>query len=702
MGNEIVTGLIEELDDLELMRHRFKAAEEAETLDRVAAMECIEFYFGRQWAANVLQQREGRPSLTLNKLPAIMRQILNEELQNPPSIEITPEGDGATDESAEAKQGLAKHVELHSQAELAYSNAFLYMVLGGFASWRVDHDYIPRSFDQDLFIRPIFNPFAVYWDPASIEPDKSDARFCFVVLDLGTDAFKDQYPNSELSGLNDFEGIGNRAPGWVWKDGCRVVEYFYTECEDATLVKLVDGRIVYDDEIPDGARIATDDDGEPISRKDTRRRVFCAHSNGVEWLRKPEKLPTSHIPIVTVLGERLWISDEGRFRVKGAVHDLMEAQRMFNYNSSAITETMALGARANWIATVEQIDPFMDLWASANQRNISVLPYHNVPGIPPPTKISSEPPIQGMSAVRMQSEQDLRSISGVYDATAAGSGLTQPESGKAVLARRWQTSTGNVHWTKHLAVGIKRTAEILLDYFPHIYDTGRVMRILGKDRQEKQIYVHSGRPETVPPMLPDGIADVIDLSTGRHSVTVSINKNYDSMQQETVQLMLSLIEVNPALAPILADLVIGEMNFPNKQAFVDRLQRALPPGLQDQKGPADPNQVMAQNAQLMQSNQKMMAQIQQLTQMLQTKALEGQSRERIEAMKLRATQISSAARLEAQRVKSQASILTRAADKQFDAAHDHALATHEHIHDVMLAGHQRALNPPAPQTELTQ
>jgi hypothetical protein len=185
MGNEIVTGLIEELDDLELMRHRFKAAEEAETLDRVAAMECIEFYFGRQWAANVLQQREGRPSLTLNKLPAIMRQILNEELQNPPSIEITPEGDGATDESAEAKQGLAKHVELHSQAELAYSNAFLYMVLGGFASWRVDHDYIPRSFDQDLFIRPIFNPFAVYWDPASIEPDKSDARFCFVVLDLG-------------------------------------------------------------------------------------------------------------------------------------------------------------------------------------------------------------------------------------------------------------------------------------------------------------------------------------------------------------------------------------------------------------------------------------------------------------------------------------------------------------------------------------
>jgi vacuolar-type H+-ATPase subunit H len=300
-----------------------------------------------------------------------------------------------------------------------------------------------------------------------------------------------------------------------------------------------------------------------------------------------------------------------------------------------------------------------------------------------------------MSAARLQSESDLRSISGVYDATTQPQTMS-PESGKAILARRWQTSTGNVNWSKHLAVGVKRTADILLKYFPVIYDTGRVMRITGKDQQQKQIVVHSGRPETVPAFLPDGVQSVIDLSAGRYSSTVSINKNYDSQQQETVQMMLSLIEINPALAPILADLVVSEMNFPNKKAFVDRLQRALPPGLQDTNKPTDPNQLAAQNSQLMQANQKLMAQVQQLSQMIQTKALEGQSRERIEEMKLRATQISSAARLEQQRIKSQATILTRAADKMFDATHDHALATREHIHDVMLAGHQRALNPPAP------
>jgi hypothetical protein len=139
-SNEVIDGApLSELDDLALMRKRFKAAEEAETLDRVSALEAIEFYFGHQWADEIERQRraDGRPCFTLNKLPAIVRQVLNEELQNPPSIEITPEGDGADDDTAEAQQGLAKHVETHSQAELAYGNAYQYLVLGGFASWRV-------------------------------------------------------------------------------------------------------------------------------------------------------------------------------------------------------------------------------------------------------------------------------------------------------------------------------------------------------------------------------------------------------------------------------------------------------------------------------------------------------------------------------------------------------------------------------------
>ena len=681
-----------DLDDLAQMRQRFHDAEDAETINRVAALEAISFYFGDQWndAIERARKAEGKPCFTLNKLPSILKQILNESRANPPAIEVEPGGGGATEDTAEAVQGLTRHVETHSEAKLAYENAMEYMCIGGFASWRIDHDYLPKSFDQEIFINPIWNPFSVYWDPGAQKPDKSDARYCFITLDLSCEEHNDAYPDSELAGLSDFAGIGDQAPGWLSRNGARVAEYYTIETENVTLVQLDDGTCCYDDEIPKGAKIALDEDGEPIERKDVRKTAYLAHTNGVEWLKKKKKLPTDDIPIITITGDKLIV--DGEVRIKGAVEDLMEPARMFNYDSSAIAETMALGTKAQWIATAEQIEPYKEIWKQSNQRNLAVLPYKNIAGVAPPSKIATEPPIQAMSAVRMMAADDLRSISGVFDATQAPNG--GEESGKAILARRHQSSTGNINYTGNLARGLKRTADILLKYFPVFYDKGRVFRILGTDRQPKTIAVHAGRPDTLPTNLPDDLSGVFDLNVGDHSVTVSVAKSYDTVQQETLDMMLSLIEAEPNLAPIIGDLVVGLMNFPGKQAFVDRLQKALPPNLQDQKDPTDPDQLQQHNGMLMQQNQKLMASVQQLTQMMQTKQIEGQSRERVEGMKVQASQIAANAKLEQTRIQAQVSILKEKAGKQFDAVHDHAMADKGHVHSVMLASHQAALNPP--------
>ena len=672
---------LETLDDLAILRARFHGAEEAETLNRVAALEAVSFYFGDQWADDIERARraDGRPCFTLNRLPAIVKQVLNEVAANPPAIEIEPEGDGSEDDQAEAVQGLARHVETHSDAELAYGNAFMYMVVGGFASWRITHDYLPQSFDQDCFIEPIWNPFSVYWDPGSKKPDKSDARYCVVTSDLSVEEHQEQFPDSELAGLNDFSGLGDRAPGWLHKDGCRVVEYYTLETEDATLVQLDDGRAVYDDEIPPGARVAVDETGAPISRPDRRRTAYHAISNGLEWLKKREKLATDDIPIVTIYADAMLV--DGERRVKGMVEDLMEAQRIFNFNSSSIAETMALGSRANWVAIAEQIEPYLDLWRQSSSRNIAVLPYKNVPGAERPSKITNEPPIQAMSAARQQSADDLRSISGVYDATQSPRG--GEESGRAIITRRHQAATGNSNYVKCLGRGVKRTANILLKLFPEIYDTGRVKRILGRDRQNKTIMVHAGRPESLPAMLPDGITGVFDLTVGSYSVTVNVGPSYDTLREETLEMMLALVGAEPALAPLLGDLIVNLMNFSGKQAFVDRLQRALPPALQDRDSQTDPGQLAAQNGQLMQANQKLMAQVQQLSQLIQTKQIEGASREKVAELKVQATAIASAARLESQRIKEKSAILRSSADHQFTAAHDHALEIRKHLHSLM-------------------
>lgn len=688
------------------MRQRFHEAEEAETLNRIAAEDALRFYFGEQWADEIERQRkaDGRPCFTLNKLPAILRQILNEAEANPPAIQVNPVADGADEDIAEVLQGLFRHVENNGEGgSVAYWRAFLYMVIGGFGSWRVLHDYLPKSFDQDLYLERIPNPFSVYWDPAAKKLDKSDARYCFVTQDLTRDQFRELYPDSELAGLSDFAGIGDQAPGWFTQHGVRVVEYFTVETEPATLVKLDTGAVVWEDEMPQGAGIAKDASGRPVTRDDLRRRGFRAVSNGVEWLEPKKELPSDDIPVVTIAADDLVV--DGETRIKGAVADLTEAQKLFNYNSSAIAETMALGSKANWLATAEQIEPYKSIWQQANTRNFAVLPYKNVPGAPTPEKIATEPPIQAMSAARLQSADDLRSISGVYDATQAPNG--GEESGKAILARRRQTSTGNRHYLNNLARGMRRTAQILLKYFPKIYDTARVMRITGTDMQPKQVVVHGGQPDSVPAVLPDAVKGVFDLSAGLYDVTFTVGDSHETKRQESVEMLLELAAANPAIVPIIGDLIVAEMDFSGKKAVVERLQRALPPQLQDTQNPADPHALAAQASQLQAANQQLMQQVQQLTQLMQTKQIENASRERVEGMKLEAASVRAQAGLEQERIKAQASILTHAADQHFGAVHDHALASRQEqhqagmarldqVHSMMSAEHNAALAPAAP------
>jgi hypothetical protein len=680
---------LDELDALALMRKRFQDAEEAETLNRISAEDSLRFYFGDQWADEIERERkaDGRPCFTLNKLPAILKQVINESRQNPPAIQISPVADGADEDKAEALQGLTRHVEQNGEgAAVAYETAFTYLCIGGFASWRVLHDFLPMSFDQDLSIARIRNPFSVYWDPASQKLDKSDARYCFITTDFSNEAYADEFPDSELVGLTDFSGVGDRAPGWASKSGCRTVEYFYIESEDVQLVKIESGRNVYEDEIPEGSRIAKGPDGKPISRPDVRKTAWVAVSNGVEWLKKPEELPTNDIPVVSIFGDELIV--DGDDRLKGMVYDLEEPGRLFNYNSSAIAETMAVGSKANWVATAEQIEPYMALWKQANNRAMAVLPYKHVPGVLPPSKISSEPPIEAMSAARLQSADDLRSISGVYDATQSPNG--GEESGRAVLARRHQTSTGNVNWAGNLGRGVRRTAQILLKYFPVIYDTARVMRILGIDQQPKQIIVHAAQPEGVAGLMTDGIKGVFDLTVGTYDVVAQLGRGDESKRQEAVDMLLSLAQAAPMIIPVIGDLIVNEMDFAGKKAIVARMQKALPPGLQDNQNPTDPAQLQAHNTQMMQQNQKLMAQVQQLTQVVQTKQIEANARQAVANTQLQSAQVSAASRVDQANITAQASILKEKAGKQFDATHDHAMADKSHIHNTMAADQAHA------------
>ena len=156
-------------DKLSDAHEQFKLDDEAWSENRESALEDIKFArLGEQWDEKIKAQRdrEQRPCLTINKLPAFARQVTNEARQNKPSIVVLPASDQADVETAAVKTGLVRNIEATSDADVAYDTGIEHAVYGGFGFWRVDLDYahdqpdlkrIRLTFDDPVPFKAFFN-----------------------------------------------------------------------------------------------------------------------------------------------------------------------------------------------------------------------------------------------------------------------------------------------------------------------------------------------------------------------------------------------------------------------------------------------------------------------------------------------------------------------------------------------------------------
>src|SRR6478752_1829050 len=153
---------------------RWERAAAAESDDRKLAVEDLKFKNGEQWPEQIKASRtiEKRPCLTINKMKTFVHQITNDQRQNRPAINVSPVGDQSDPETAIMLKGLIRQIERQSNADIAYDTAFDGAVTNGWGYWRILTDYEEdNSFDQTIRIARIRNPFRVYMDPDSQEPD---------------------------------------------------------------------------------------------------------------------------------------------------------------------------------------------------------------------------------------------------------------------------------------------------------------------------------------------------------------------------------------------------------------------------------------------------------------------------------------------------------------------------------------------------
>ena len=129
---------------------RMQASATADSTNRSAALDDLAFESGEQWDPQVKAQRarDGRPCLTVNKLPVFLHQVTNTQRQNVPSIKIHPVSDDDT-QIAEVIQGAIRHVEYSSKASVCYDTAVNSAAAIGFGYFRLVTGYCDEDrFDQ--------------------------------------------------------------------------------------------------------------------------------------------------------------------------------------------------------------------------------------------------------------------------------------------------------------------------------------------------------------------------------------------------------------------------------------------------------------------------------------------------------------------------------------------------------------------------
>ncbi len=586
-------------------------------------------YNNYQWPDGMVAARGNRPSLTVNETQQHNLHIKNEAKQNKAQVHYRPTGGGASAKSAEVYEGIYRHIENISNAQMVQGVAIDFQVDAGLGFTVMRTKYVndePTQDDdpmaQEIYICGISDPMSVYIDCDATELDGSDARYGFVFADRPRDMMEAKYPwlKGRMSPQNAVDGSYDT---WMTEDHVREAEYYeIEETPDELLVSPTGTSALRSKLTPDLIKrweAESEEAGGKLKRRPiVRKKAMCYTIVGDEIVDETA-IPGKSVPIIPWVGTVTVIN--GELDRKGHTRTMLSAQRMTNYNWSAAVEYGALQTKTPYIGPMKAFEEFQGYWDSINTQNRAWVPYNHRDDdgneIPKPDRI--EPPTGApvfMEGVQL-ARQFMLSASGQYEAEMGAPG--NEKSGKAINERQRQGDRATYHFVDNQALAIRRQGQIILEWVPEIYDTARVLRILGEDGEESQVQLDPNAAAAHQAAEVEGVTGIFNPNVGRYEVVSDVGPDYATQRQETFNAIVEILTRAPQLLSVVGDLLFKSADFP----LADEIAERLKPGMM-------PDQMQAQLQQLQQQLQKAEASGQNAHKLL-GEAMQALTEERIKA-----------------------------------------------------------------------
>jgi hypothetical protein len=568
------------LNDYSKARARFDSAAEFDKTDRLEAENDMNFLGGQQWDVEAQRERTqvGRPALVINQLPKFVRQVTNEARLSEVSIQVLPV-DSDDDATAQVVEGLVKSIESESEAETIYDTGLEHAAQCGRGAFRVLTEYVSdESFDQCIRLGMIDDPQAVYWDPKAKRYDKADAEYCFVVDWIDKEEFAEKYKREG----KDWESDEGGSATWFREDEVRVAEYWYKEHRYEKLWLLADGTVVRPSEDPRDKE-AFEMEGRPVvsEREVDVVTVYRRLMDGADFLEKPEEFPSKYIPIIPVMGPKIKV--EGEIQYWSVIRWQKTPQQMYNLWGSTISEKARLSPLAPWIATPSMVAGREKMWENANRKNFATLLYtpdQEAPGMAPQR---TQPAFVNEAEIGllMQARNDLMDTAGIYNAGLGDQG--NEISGKAIQARQSESDVGTLDWIDNLHRSIRQAGRVMVDMIPKVYDTERMVRIIGRDEAAEYVMINGEENQ---------------LTVNKYDVRIDTGPTFKTQREEAANNLVTLLGAVPQFAGAITDLAVKNMDFKDSDRAADRIaflsgwKQEPPEGDEVQQPPQDPNAEM--------------------------------------------------------------------------------------------------------------
>lgn len=581
------------------IREELEDAWDYDRENREQAEKDLRFRAGDQWPDHIRQEREAakRPVVTVNKVGAMVNQVVNDIKQSDLSIKARPADDKSDKDLAKIYSGIIRQIEEQSGSSFVYANAADHSTSCGIGHFRITTDYLDdAAFDQEILIEQISNPLSVVWDPASVKPDRSDAMFCFVIEKMKPKEFEKKYPKAVADSVDVSFNNNSASLTYCSQDEILIAEYWKKVPTKKTLALMPTGETL---DITDLDSFELSMIPKPVDvREVNTHKVEVSIISGFEVLEGPFPWAGKYIPIIPIVGDEVPI---GTKTVRsGLIRHARDPQWLYNYMRSQAIETIAQAPKAPYLMTRKQLGKYKAQWDVANVTPKPYLLYdfdQDADGKP-----SRERPADPPAALWQEgalASDDMKATTGIYDASLGAK--SNETSGKAILARQREGDVANYHYMDNLTRALKHAGRVLIDLIPKIYDTQRAIRIIGEDESEEFVQINT----TV--MGVDGEPVILnDLSVGRFDVKVTIGPSYTTKRLEAAESMMQFIQAFPAAGQLAGDLIASNMDWPGADVIAARLKKMVPPEMlegedgdeQQQPPPPDPMQQQLQQFQL--------------------------------------------------------------------------------------------------------